>query len=117
MVTLEHFAKRIHIDISKLTRYALDPNSDKGKHKARVFKAMLGYTQANYQSLLDQIQTQALTAEARLKRTDQYGQHIQVDLKVVGPTGKKAVVRTGWLIETNSDIARLITLYVKEKIE
>ena len=117
MPTLEDFAKQIVIDPSKLTKYVLNPNNDQGRHKARVFRAALGYTQANYQSLLDQLQTQALTSQAQLKRTDQYGRHLQVDLKIVGPNGKKAIVRTGWLVELNHDIAYLTTLYVKEAVE
>ncbi len=117
MTKLEDFAQHITIDKSKLTQYALNPKSDKGQHKARVFKAILGYTQTNYQSLLEQIQAQVLTTQAKIKRSDKFGYHFQVDLKIVGPNGKRAIVRTGWLVETNSDTAWLTTLYVKEAFE
>jgi len=116
MTKLADFATPLVIDEAKLTNYALNPKSDKGKHKARVFKAVLGYTQNNYQSLLRQIQTQALTTQAKLIRTDKFGSHFQVDLKIDGFNQKQAMVRTGWLIESDSDQARLITLYVKEEI-
>jgi filamentous hemagglutinin len=65
---------------------------------------------------LEQIETQVLTVEAHIKRTDKYGQHLYVDIEVVGPNEKSAIVRTGWLVETNSDTGRLTTLYVKEAI-
>lgn len=116
MTKLADFATQLAIDTSKLTKYALNPKSDKGRHKARVFKAVLGYTQTNYQSLLAQIQAQSLTAQAKIIRTDKFGSHLQVDLEIVGPHGKSALVRTGWLVEPNSDIAQLTTLYVKEEI-
>lgn len=98
MAQLKEFARQIIIDPTKLTQYALNPNNDKGRHKARVFQSVLRYTQTDYQSLMDQIQTQALTGEAQLKRVDQYGRHLQVDLLIVGPNGKRAIVRTGWLV-------------------
>ncbi len=113
---LQQFARELIIDVAKLTQYALNPHSDKGQHKAKVFKAALGYTQTNYQSLLEQIKSQALNTVAQVKRTDMYGQHLQVDIEVMGTTGQKAIVRTGWLIEVKSDTARLTTLYVQESV-
>lgn len=61
---------------------------------------------------MSQIMTNALQSEAILKRTDQFGQHLQVDILVAGTTGQKAVVRTGWLLASNSKIASLSTLFV-----
>ena len=116
MTKLEDFATQLTIDTTKLTKYALNPKSEKGRHKARVFEAVLGYTQSNYQSLLAQIQAQALNAPAKTIRTDKFGVHLQVDLEIIGPNGKTAIVRTGWLVEPNSDTARLTTLYLKEEI-
>ncbi len=84
MLKLGHLAKRIIINVAKLTNYALSLINDKGQHKARIFKAILGYTQENYQSLLEQIQAQALDAEVVVKQSDQYGQHLQVDLNIIG---------------------------------
>jgi hypothetical protein len=109
---LRDFASQLSIDSKKLTAYALNQNHPKGKHKARVFEVKLGYTADNYETLLQQIEALALDSEANLQRTDQYGQHIRVDLTVKGVFGQEATVRTGWLVTPGSDIAFLSTLYV-----
>lgn len=59
----------------------------------------------------------ALESEAILKRTDQYGQHFQVDLLIVGISDQQANVRTGWFLASASTTASLSTLFVigKEK--
>lgn len=109
---LRDFATQITIDPAKFTTYALNLNHPKGKHKARVFAAGLGYTAENYQPLLHQIEIQALEAEAQAKHVDQYGQHLQVDLTITGATDQEAIVRTGWLVAPKSEVASLTTLYV-----
>ena len=110
---LRDFAPQLHVDPEKLTSYALYQNHPKGKHKAHVFADRLGFTVENYEPLLRQIETRALDNEAELLRTDQYGQHIRVDLIITGISGQEAVVRTGWLVGPSSDIAVLSTLYVR----
>jgi predicted transcriptional regulator len=106
---------RVVVDLRKLIEYALDPNNPVGRHKARVFEQALGFTKDNYDLLLTQIECAALSAEAHLKRTDIHGRHYSVDLKITGPQGQQAVVRTGWLVAPNSDEAWLTTLYVRKR--
>ncbi len=110
---LRDLVSRVTIDLRKFTDYALDPEHPVGRHKARVFKAALGYTRENYQALLEQIEAQVMDAEAILQRTDVHGQHVQVDLQIVGVAGQRAVVRTAWLIASGADEAHLVTLYVR----
>lgn len=55
---------RVVIDARKLTDYALDPDNPIGRHKARLFEQYLGFTRDNYRSLLQQLETRALDAEA-----------------------------------------------------
>ena len=107
---LRDLAGHVIIDLRKLTEYALNPENPIGRHKARVFEAMLGYTQDNYQALLEQIEAQALDADAVVQHVDAYGQHVYADLEIVGVAGQRASVRTGWLVAPGSDEARLITL-------
>lgn len=76
---LKDLVERIHVDPRKLTAYALNPKNERGRHKARVFRAVLGYTRKNYDQLLMPIEEQALDAEARLQYADAYGQRVQVD--------------------------------------
>lgn len=80
-----------------------------------MFQRHLGFTKDNYDSLLEQISTQTLDSEAILQRTDRYGQHYRVDLEIIGTEGQQEVVRTGWVVEPDSDEARLTTLYVRKR--
>ena len=81
---LGDYAHTLIIDSAKFVGYALNATHPKGKHKAQVFAAVLGYTPANYHTLVQQIAAEALNAEAELQRTDQFGSHLRVDLPVKG---------------------------------
>lgn len=100
---LVDFVERLVIDERKLTEYALSPDSQRGKHKARVFRSALGFTLGNYQPLLEQIESQALFATAEMTRVSNFGEHYTVDLPITGENGKLATVRTTWIIGVDSD--------------
>jgi len=112
---LGDIVSRIVIDKRKLTDYALNTDNPVGADKAVMFQRDLGFTLDNYQLLLEQISTQALDAEAILGRADQHGQRYTVDLDITGTQGQREIVRTGWIVEPDSDEARLVTLYVRRK--
>ena len=61
---LSDVVSRIEIDPRKLTEYALNPDNPVGANKAVIFQCVLGYNRDNYQLLLEQIQSQAMEAEA-----------------------------------------------------
>jgi hypothetical protein len=42
---------------AKLVDYCLDPHHDDGRHKARVFKSVLGFDRTNYADLIAAIRT------------------------------------------------------------
>ena len=109
---LGDIVSRIVIDKRKLTEYALNPDNPVGADKAVMFQRHLGFTRDNYEPLLEQISAQALDGEAILGRTDEHGQRYRVDLKIVGTEGQRQIVRTGWIVEPDTDAARLVTLYV-----
>ena len=103
------------INQRKLTHYALDYNSPKGKHKAVLFEKLLGFTKENYTKLLHQLEIKSLQADATFHTEDQYGKRYTVDVLVEGIEGQKVTVKTGWLISNNTREANLITLYVKKR--
>lgn len=109
---LGDIVNRVVIDSRKLTNYALNPDNPVGADKAIIFQRLLGFTINNHQFLLEQISTQALDAEAILGRADQHGQRYTVDLEITGTEEQQEIVRTGWIVEPDSDTARLVTLYV-----
>ena len=107
---------RIVIDPRKLTEYALNLNNPRGANKAVMFERHLGFTKDNYQLLVQQIESKVLNAEATLQTTDIHGQRYQVDLEIEGvESGQIEIARTGWIVELESDTARLVTLYVRKR--
>ncbi|MEM9997476.1 MAG: DUF6883 domain-containing protein [Bacteroidota bacterium] len=99
------------VELAKLRDYALNPAHPRGKHKARVFAATLGYAASDAETLRRALLNAVTVCEATLGRTDEYGTRYTVDLPLTGPGGD-AVVRTGWIIRTGEDFPRLTTLYV-----
>lgn len=99
------------IDPRKLVRYCLDPNSRHGQHKARVFKAALGFDLSNYPDLIACIRDGILEVEAEYQGETAHGHRWRVDLPVAGPGGK-GTVRTAWICEKGKDVPRLTTAYV-----
>lgn len=106
---------RLVIDSRKLTECALNPDNPVGADKAVLFQRFLGFTRDNYDPLLEQISAKALEAEAILGRTDEHGQRYRVDLEIRGTEGQREIVRTAWIVEPDSDAAKLVTLYVRRR--
>jgi filamentous hemagglutinin len=112
---LADIANRVVIDPRKLTHYVLDPSSPHGKHKAVLFKKLLGFTQENYTDLVHQLETKSLQAEATFHSKDEFGKRYTVDVLVEGMEGQQATIRTGWLVPAGTNEAHLVTLYVKRE--
>jgi hypothetical protein len=104
-------AARAVIDARKFTGYCLDPDSRQGRHKARVFKAALGYDLSNHADLIAAIRSGILRRQAEYQGEMAHGRRWRVDLPISGPAGR-AMVRTSWLYEEASDVPRLTTAYV-----
>ena len=111
---LPDVARRIRIDPRKLTHYALDTDSPHGKHKAVLFEKMLGITKENHTELIRQIEIEILRAEITFHSEDNFGRRYTADITVQGTEGRRAVVRTGWLVSHEIKEAHLVTLYVKK---
>jgi hypothetical protein len=113
---LKDIAKTIFIDPRKLQDYALNPQHPVGSAKARLFQTQLGFTQSNYQLLIDQIAIHAPESEAIPGLSDEYGQRYQVDFWILGiEPEQQEIVRTGWIIKSDEDIARLLTIYIPRR--
>ncbi|MDM8569231.1 hypothetical protein QUF50_06955 [Thiotrichales bacterium HSG1] len=111
MEKLQNIVQKIEILPEKLTQYALNPLHPVGKHKARVFQSTLGYNLNNYHLLIQEILEKALHAKVILKEADNYGIRYQTDFEINGVNGKKAIIRIGWIVESDrKNLARLTTL-------
>lgn len=98
------------VDIRKLRDYCLNPAHDEGKYKARVFERALGMTSNDAEELRDLLMEAVRTNEARLGRHDEYGQRYTVDF-LVNWRDKRAIIRSGWIIEHESDMPKLTSCY------
>ncbi|HEX6012426.1 MAG TPA: hypothetical protein VFY87_11615 [Geminicoccaceae bacterium] len=104
-------ADRATIDVRKFKEYLLNPSSEKGAHKARVFQAALGYTRLNCLDLIEAIRQGIMTNDAVFVREDRYGRHYRVEMTITGPKGS-ALVATGWIFDRGGDVPRLTTAFV-----
>jgi hypothetical protein len=103
-------AENAVVDIRKLRDYCLNPDHDEGKHKARLFSSILGMTAENAQELREIILEVVKTNEAKLGRCDGFGQRYTLDFPLEWHN-RNATIRTGWIIEPESNIPRLTTCY------
>jgi uncharacterized protein DUF6883 len=102
-------AEHAVVDIRKLRDYCLTPLHEDGKHKARLFVAE-GITATDAEALRDTLLQVVKTHEAQLGRRDAYGQRYTLDFSLTW-SGKPTVIRSGWIIEHETDTPRLTTCY------
>ncbi|HEY9798494.1 MAG TPA: hypothetical protein V6D30_22870 [Leptolyngbyaceae cyanobacterium] len=103
-------AENAVVEIRKLRDYCLNLEHDEGKHKARLFSTILGMTADNAEELRQMLLEVVKTHEAQLGRSDEYGQRYTLDFRIEWQD-KSATLRSGWIIERDSDIPRLTTCY------
>ncbi len=104
-------AEKAFIDIRKLEDYCLNPEHPTGKHKAHVFKKVLGLSASDAESLKEYILDMVQFAEAEVGQQDEYGQRDTVDFEVSTDMGT-AIVRSAWIIRISEDFPRLTSCYV-----
>lgn len=103
-------AERETVDVAKLCEYCLNPHHDEGKHKARLFAAALGMSATDAEALRGLLLEGIKVREATPGLRDEYGQRYRVDFPVEWQ-GRRAMVRSGWIIEYGTQIPRLTTCY------
>jgi len=103
------------VDIRKLTKYCLNPDDPRGRHKARVFASALGIISANADELREQLLRVARTTESTVAgEIDGYGQRYVIDFEWSTLTGT-ATVRSTWIVLNNEDTPRLTSCYVLKR--
>src|SRR2546423_15635722 len=105
---LPNYQKAV-IPRSKLEDYALNPAHKVGRHKARLFKSILGFEKADWQKLEKIILDELPYHEAVLSRKDKWGKFYSVSMPIVGLNGNTAIVQTIWQIETGTNHPSFVT--------
>lgn len=100
---------------NKLEDYALNPSHEPdGKHKARVFKSVLGFEQSDWEELSQRILDELPYHEAMLSGEGLYGRKYVVTLTIVGLNGNTARVKTVWIIRHGTDFPSFVTTLVEK---
>ncbi len=101
------------IDFRKFTEYALNPEKD--ENKAKAFKAALGYTVDNVDDLISNIRNNIKNFSAVEKSDNGYGKRYEIIMTLTGENGKKANIKTAWIIDNETNAPRLTSAYVTSK--
>ena len=106
--------ERAIVDLRKLRDYCLNPDSPRGRHKARVFAAALGLSAEDAPKLQAKLREIARTADATRGEVDLYGQRYTIDFEMVTEVGR-AMIRSCWIALRGNTAPRLTTCYVKKR--
>ena len=101
------------IDRNKLWNYSLNSQHDRGKHKARLFAAILdlGRNKNDVEILQTLILEAVQNHEAIPSQSDQYGKRYIVDFLTIR-SQNTANIRTTWIIRPDEDFPRLVSCYI-----
>ena len=99
------------VEDAKLIDYCLNPNHPRGRHKARIFEAVLGITRLHAALLRHALLAAAANEDATEGEADQFGCRYIVDFDLEGPTGSGRI-RSAWIVRAGEDYPRLVTCYV-----
>ena len=80
---------RVFIPMEKITGYCLNPHHSKGKHKERVFRAILGITIENADQLVALIQQAAVEGEVVQRDLTPEGEIFKVDWETPNTDGEQ----------------------------
>ena len=103
-------AERAVVDIRKLRDYCLNPRHNRGRHKARLFTSLLGMNSNDAEALRNALLEAVKIQDAQLGEKDAYGQRYALDF-TLNWQDKQAIIRSGWIIETSSNIPKLTTAF------
>jgi len=106
--------ERAIVDLRKLRDCCLNPDSPRGRHKARVFAAALGLTPEDAPTMQAKLREIARTGDATRGEVDLYGQRYTIDFEMVTEAGK-AMIRSCWIVLRGQTAPRLTTCYVKKR--
>jgi hypothetical protein len=101
------------LDPIKLRDYCLSPDHPRGRHKARVFAAALGWTQVDAEYVRNLLLEAAVNQDATLDQSDGFGDQYLIDLNMVDQSGQPVVLRSRWIVRRGEDFPRFVTCFVR----
>jgi hypothetical protein len=104
-------AEHAIFDIRKIADYCLNPEHPRGRHKARVFRDALELRQEDADWLRAALLDGVRHGEASELSRDDLGRRWRVDVPVTRH-GRRAVVRTVWIVRSGEEEPRFVTCWV-----
>ncbi len=105
-------ANKVIVDVKKLEGYCLNTSHPRGKHKAKVFKSVLGLTTNDAKLLSAKLKEVVSEVDSSFLSEDDFGKRYIVDFKME-VNKKKASIRSIWIIKSGEDFPRFVTCYIK----
>jgi hypothetical protein len=102
----------VFIDRRKLVDYALSPTHHTGKHKARVFASVLGFTRRDAAALITALRVAAAEEDAHRIWVNEHGSGYRVRF-LFKFNGRSAIIVSGWRVPADGSKTRLVTAYVE----
>jgi SPP1 gp7 family putative phage head morphogenesis protein len=103
---------KLQVAESKYTGYLFNPSNEKGYPKGKAITSRLGYDDSNYMELDKLIKSNIGKFPAINNGSTDFGEKIEVNMVLKGLTGRQAKVKAGIMIEKDSDIPKLTTLFI-----
>ena len=94
----------------KLTDYLLNPAHPDNGGKAEFF-VRLGFSRRDWVALAAAFRAQAQTSAVSEHAESPHGRKYVIVGPIESLAGKSALVRTIWIVDTGSDVPRLVTAY------
>ena len=107
-------ADRAFVDVRKLRDYCLNPQSPKGRDKARAFRSVLGLERRSAEILKQALLKAAAENDCEVGKTDEYGQRFTVgfEMRTVQGVGW---IQSGWIVHHDEGFPRLTTCFVVKR--
>ena len=99
-----------YVDLRKLTAYALDPDHERGREKARLFKAMLDLEPRDAPTLRQALLNAARCGDAMERGGNRYGTRYMIEFEMEWK-GRRARVRSIWFVRVEEDFPRLVSCF------
>jgi hypothetical protein len=103
--------ERAILDLRKIEDYCLNSAHPRGRHKARVLRNALGLERNDARWLRDALLEGLAESDAAEFKSDALGRQWRVDVPITRQ-GRRAMVRTLWIVRTGEDFPRFVTCWV-----
>jgi hypothetical protein len=113
MPTLPNLHRAV-VGVEKLRDYILNMDHPQGRHKAIVFKSMLGIEGHHAHVLAEVIRGTLGRALAQRGQVDEFGERWATYHEIIGLNGQSAILTVAWMFKReDSDIPVLISSYIE----